>query len=136
MNVTLLFPDYPTAVTAAKSLGFWDDDSDTLRTSGQTIPETGAPYSWAIDEIGQDPAVIPGTYDEEGNELTPPTRLSGYAVNATGEIPEAAMAYAIPYGSAGRVFAGGGPEPRHYEPMQGRSGYVVAVADPVPEDEP
>ena len=37
MNATLLFPDYETAVAAAKSLGFWDDDSDTLRTSGQTI---------------------------------------------------------------------------------------------------
>ena len=128
---TLLFPDYATAVAAAKSLGFWDDDSDTLRTSGQTIPETGAPSSWAIDEIGADPVVIPGTYDDEGNELTPPTRLSGYAVNCVGEMPEAALAYAIPFGSAGRVFAGGGPEPFHYEPMMDRANYVVAVADPV-----
>ena len=128
---TLLFPDYATAVAAAKSLGFWDDDSDTLRTSGQTIPETGAPFSWAIDEIGADPVVIPGTYDDEGNELTPPTRLSGYAVNCVGEIPEAAMAYAIPFGSAGRVFAGGGADPFTYEPIAGQPGYVVAVADPV-----
>jgi hypothetical protein len=128
MNVTLLFPDYETAVASAKALGFWDDDSDTLRTSGQTIPETGAPFSWAIDEIGADPVVIQGTYDENGDELAPPTRLAGYAVNATGELPEAAMAYAIPYGSAARLFGGSGADPFTYEPIAGQPGYVVAVA--------
>ena len=128
MNATLLFPDYPTAVTAAKNLGFWDLESDTLRTSGQTIPESGTPFSWAIDEIGLDPVVIQGTYDEEGSELTPPTRLAGYAVNATGELPEAAMAYAIPYGSAARLFGGSGADPFTYEPIAGQPGYVVAVA--------
>ena len=128
MNATLLFPDYETAVAAAKSLGFWDDDSDTLRTSGQTIPESGPPFSWAIDEIGLDPVVIQGTYDEEGTALTPPTRLSGYAVNCVGEMPEAAMAYAIPYGSAARLFGGSGAEPYTYEPIAGQPGYVVAVA--------
>ena len=131
MNATLLFPDYATAVAAAKSLGFWDDDSDTLRTSGQTIPEDGAPFSWAIDEIGTDPVVIQGTYDENGDELTPPTRLQGYAVNAAGELPEAALAYAIPYGSAGRLFGGSGAEPYTYEPIAGQPGYVRAVADEV-----
>jgi hypothetical protein len=131
MNATLLFPDYATAVAAAKSMGFWDDDSDTHHTSGQTIPETGAPYSWAIDEIGADPVVIQGTYDENGDELTPPTRLQGYAVNATGELPEAALAYAIPYGSAGRLFGGSCTDPFTYEPIVGQPGYVVAVADPV-----
>ena len=128
MNVTLLFPDYETAVAAAKSLGFWDDDSDTLRTNGQTIPETGAPYSWAINEIGTDPVVIQGTYDEEGNELTPPTRLSGYAVNATGELPEAITPFMIPYGSAARLFGGSGADPFTYEPIDGNPGYVTATA--------
>lgn len=107
---TLLFPDYATAVAAAKQLGFWDMEEDRLRTGGQTIREDGSAYSWSIDEIGQDPITTPGVYDEEGNELTPPVRLSGYAVNCTGELPESAMAYAIPYGSAGRVFAGTEPE--------------------------
>jgi hypothetical protein len=133
---TLLFPDYATAVAAAKSLGFWDEDEDKLRTGGQTIREDGTAFSWMIDEIGQDPVVISGTYDENGDELTPPSRLSGYAVNCVGEMPEAALAYAIPFGSAGRVFAGGGPEPFHYEPIAEQPGYVVAVADPLPEDEP
>jgi hypothetical protein len=134
MNVTLLFPDYHTAVAAAKALGFWDDDSDTLRTSGQTIPEDGAPFSWAIDEIGLDPVVIQGTYDDEGVELTPPTRLSGYAVNATGELPPAALAYAIPYGSAARLFGGSGAEPYTYEPIVGQPGHVTAVAVELPPE--
>jgi hypothetical protein len=110
MNVTLLFPDYHTAVAAAKALGFWDDDSDTLRTSGQTIPE------------------------DEGVELTPPTRLSGYAVNATGELPPAALAYAIPYGSAARLFGGSGAEPYTYEPIVGQPGHVTAVAVELPPE--
>ena len=136
MNATLLFPDYPTAVAAAKQLGFWDMEADKLITGGQTIPNPGTPFSWMIDEIGQDPAVVNGTYDEEGNEITPPLRLSGYAVNATGDLPDAVLAYAIPYGSAGRIFSGSGVEPHHYEPIQGRANYVIAVADPVPELEP
>lgn len=108
MNVTLLFPDYPTAVAAAQALGFWDAEADALRTSGQTIPESGKPpFSWMIDQIGLDPVVVQGAYDEEGNELTAPLRLSGYAVNVTGgALPEAVLTYAIPYGSAGRLFAG------------------------------
>lgn len=107
---TLLFPDYATAVAAAKQLGFWDMEEDKLKTGGQTIRPDGTAFSWMIDEIGQDPVTVPGTYDDEGNEITPPTRLSGYAVNATGELPPAVDAYRIPYGSAGRVFAGTEPE--------------------------
>jgi hypothetical protein len=104
---TLQFPDRATAEAAAKSLGFWDDDADELRTSGQSIdPETGAPFGWAIDDIGQDPVISPGTYDEDGNELTPPTRATGYFVNVTGQLPEPALAYTVPYGSAGRLYAG------------------------------
>jgi hypothetical protein len=105
-HVTLLFPNHETAVAAAQSLGFWNEEEDRLNTQGQTIREDGTAFSWMIDEIGQDPVVVPGEYDEEGNELTPPQRLTGYAVNACGELPESVMTYAIPYGSAGRVFAG------------------------------
>lgn len=106
---TLLFPNYAVAVAAAKALGFWDEENDRLLSGGQTIRPDGTAFSWMIDEIGQDPLVVPATLDEEGNELAPAVRLSGYAVNATGELPEAALAYAIPYGSAGRVFAGTEP---------------------------
>jgi hypothetical protein len=123
---TLLFPDCLAAVAAAKALGFWDIVNDQLLTQGQTIREDGTAFSWAIDEIGLDPVVVPGEYDEEGNELVPPKRLTGYAVNACGELPEGVMAYAIPYGSAGRVFAGTVAEPFTLEPAG--EGYVRASA--------
>ncbi len=129
--VTLLFPTYEIAVAAAQALGFWDTESDRLRTQGQTTRPDGTAFSWAIDEIGLDPVVVPGEYDEDGNELVAPKRLQGYAVNACGELPEDAMAHAIPYGSAGRVFSGTGPEPFTLEPAS--EGYVQAVAvDPEP----
>lgn len=166
-QTTLLFPDYPTAVAAAQSLGFWEDqiiqtpiyDTEAepdaegnypplldengqpsftetteghLKTAGQTTPESGSPFSWMIDQIGDNPVVIPGVYDEEGQELTPPSRLSGYAVNATGELPEAVLTYAIPYGSAARLFAGSSPEPFVYEPIPGQPGFVTAASPPSP----
>jgi len=111
---TLRFPDYPTAKAAATALGFWDTDPevDALKTSGQSQREDGSWFGWAIDDIGQDPVIAPGTYDDEGVEITPPTTLPGYFVNVTGELPEPAMAYLAPggYGCAGRLFAGTEPE--------------------------
>jgi hypothetical protein len=109
---TLQFPDYPTAKAAATALGFWDTEEDVLKTSGQSQREDGSWFGWAIDDIGQDPVTAPGTYDDEGVEITPPVRLSGYFVNITGELPEPAMAFLAPsgYGCAGRLFAGTEPE--------------------------
>jgi hypothetical protein len=108
---TLQFPDYPTAKAAATALGFWDTEEDVLKTSGQSQREDGSFFGWAIDDIGQDPVIAPGTYDDEGVEITPPTTLPGYFVNITGELPEPAMAYLAPggYGCAGRLFAGTEP---------------------------
>lgn len=108
---TLQFPSYEVAKAAAQQLGFWDDDSDTLRTDGQsTDPETGAVFGWSITEIGLDPIdpQHPGEYDSEGNEITPPQRLSGYFVNAVGQLPEPALAFLAPggYGCAGVLYAG------------------------------
>lgn len=105
---TLQFPDYATAQAAAQALGFWNEDTNALNTQGQSTRPDGTVFGWAIDEIGLDPIITPGEYDEEGNEITPPTRLTGYFVNVTGELPEPALAYLAPggYGCAGRVFAG------------------------------
>ncbi len=131
---TLLFPTYEIAVAAAQALGFWDTEADRLRTQGQTTRPDGTAFSWAIDEIGSDPVVVPGEYDEEGNELVAPKRLSGYAVNACGELPPEAMTYANPYGSAGRIFSGSGQDAHTLEPLTGN--YVRAVAVPVDDPEP
>jgi hypothetical protein len=107
---TLRFQDRPTAEAAAKALNFWDDDADELRTSGQSVDPDGTPFGWHIDEIGQDPIITPGEYDENGDELSPPVRAEGYFVNVTGQLPEPALAYVVPYGSAGRVYAGTVPQ--------------------------
>jgi hypothetical protein len=103
---TLRFPDYATAKDAATALGFWNTESDTLNTRGNSIDASGKVFGWAIDDIGQDPVIAPGEYDEEGKEITPPTKSDGYFVNVTGELPPGAEGFIVPYGSAGRLFAG------------------------------
>ncbi len=84
--VTLKFPNYEVAKSAAQQLGFWDTENDRLNTAGQTIRSDGSAFSWAIDEIGQ--------LDD------------GYYVNATGELPAEVEPFIVPYGSGGRIFAG------------------------------
>ncbi len=84
--VTLRFPSYEIAKSAAQQLGFWDDENDRLNTAGQTIRPDGSAFSWAIDEIGQ--------------------LNDGYYVNATGELPAEVEPFIVPYGSGGRIFAG------------------------------
>ena len=110
---TLRFTDYNEARAAATALGFWDEEEDLLKTSGQSQDENGTWFGWAIDDIGQDPIVEAGEYDEEGVEITPPVRAVGYYVNVAGKPPEPALAYLAPggYGSAGRLFAGTVPSP-------------------------
>ena len=105
---TLQFPDYPTAQAAAQALGFWDAETDALKTQGTSTRPDGSEFGWAIDDIGLDPIITPGEYDDEGSEITPPVRLDGYFVNVTGELPEPALTFLAPggYGCAGRLFAG------------------------------
>lgn len=128
---TVLFPNYTTAVAAAKSLGFWDEETNTLRVSGHSFTKEGRPFIWAIEEVGQDIEIDPGIYDEEGGEIAPPSILAGYAVNVSGDIPEEVAPYVIPYGSAGRVFEGTVPEGFSYESIAGApEGHLKAVPDP------
>jgi hypothetical protein len=103
---TLRFTDYDQAKAAATALGFWNAEEDRLNNSGQSPREDGSVFGWAIDEIGQDPVIESGTYDDEGNEIDPPIRAVGYFVNVTGELPPEAEPFKVPYGSAGRLFAG------------------------------
>ena len=62
---------------------------------------------WAIDVVG----IIydPGTYDADGNELTPPVAHDGYHVNAKfkeGQVPAAVSSYATTPATPRRVFLG------------------------------
>ena len=82
------------------------DDPQRILQSGHYIT---AEHGWAMDPVG----VIyePGTYDEDGNELTPPTPLPGWHVNIASDLPVPSSL--VPYildpepTTPHRVFAGG-----------------------------
>ena len=116
LHFSFCFPDYATAQSAAQALGFWAEPTDDhpdgrLVTDGQGVNPDGSVFGWAIDAIGQ--IHEPGTYDDEGDELTPPVPIPGYWINVAGQLPAGSDAmlapYLRPYGSAGRVFAGTEP---------------------------
>jgi len=50
----------------------------------------------------------PGTYDEEGNQLTAPTYIAGWHVNTTSEVPEWSYYLCDPQPiTPVRIYAGG-----------------------------
>jgi hypothetical protein len=103
---TLRFDSEPNAEAAADRLGYLDDDGN-LRSLG---------HDGALDIIGQ--ATIPGTYDADGNDLTPAIVLPGFYTNLAlpGPLPRALASFRVPYGSGGRIFAGTDPEPGAWPP--------------------
>ena len=62
-------------------------------------------HTHAIDEIG----IIyeGGTYDAEGEVITPPTALPGWHVNTLGIAPEAWDTHLVVVNSASHIFFGG-----------------------------
>jgi len=110
---TLVFPNYEDAQAAAQQLGFWDEDTDSLRITGASTRPDGTTFGWMIAEIGQNPIFPEATFDAEGNELTPAVQLNGYYVNIVGELPPEAAPFLAPggYGCAGLLFAGSVPGP-------------------------
>ena len=64
-----------------------------------------ASHTFAIDEIGL--LYEGGTYDADGEVITPPVELPGWHVNYAGEPPEAWDRYLIVVNSASRIFFGG-----------------------------
>jgi hypothetical protein len=107
MNLfTLRFDSEPRAEATADRMGCLDDDGN-LRSLG---------HDGALDVIGQ--AIVSGTYDADGNELTPPVILPGFYVNMAlpGPLPRALASFRVPYGSGGRVFAGTDPDPGAWPP--------------------
>jgi len=91
MTIFLRFPDEAAAQSVLAD--FYDAD-----------------YGWktaslvhALDPIGT--LYDPGTFNAQGNELTPPVALAGWHVNFIGELPEAAQAYVLVPVSPRVVFA-------------------------------
>jgi hypothetical protein len=64
-----------------------------------------ASHTHAIVEIGT--LHEGGTYDDEGNVITPPTPLNGWHVNTAGLAPEAWDQYLVIVNTASHVFFGG-----------------------------
>ena len=64
-----------------------------------------ASHTHSLDEIGT--LYEGGTYDAEGEVITPPVALPGWHVNYAGEPPEAWDAHLVVVNSASRIFFGG-----------------------------
>ena len=81
--------------TLAAAEGLITDDDQLITAS----------HTFAIDEIG----IITegGTYDAEGNVITPPVVLTGWHVNTTGIAPESWDQHLVIVNTASRVFFGG-----------------------------
>jgi len=63
---------------------------------------------------------IPGTYDPEGNELTPPVPVQGVFLNVILNrpiLPYDLRRRRVPYGSAGQVWSGTEPAPGAWPPV-------------------
>ena len=81
--------------TLAAAEGLLTEDDELITAS----------HAYAIDEIG----IIyeGGTYDAEGEVITPPVALPGWHVNALGLAPEAWDTHLIIVNFASRIFFGG-----------------------------
>ena len=93
------FTDETAWVTAAKAAGFYVTDSETESEVLQAYTAERA-----IDVIGtlyNDD----GVYDEEGDEVSAPTAMTGFHVNYLGDLPEGWGVYEVTPEQPKRVFA-------------------------------
>lgn len=116
---TLRFETEHEALTAAESLALLPDDPD---------PGADAPDLVVISQAGGrlfgqaqliSDVTVPGTYDPEGKELTPPVPIPGAFVNVIlnrNVLPSALKPYRVPYGSGGACWVGTEPEPSAWPP--------------------
>lgn len=79
----------------------------TLPPGFERQGETGSPLPDGVEAISiVGPISVGGEWDEQGNVITPPTRLDGWHVNALGAVPEAWAPYVVTPTSPQRVFGG------------------------------
>ena len=113
---TLRFPDEHQALQAAEALALLDDTSDDLPEM-LVISEFNGRLSGQAQLITD--VTIPGTYDADGNELTPPRPVPGVFVNlvlSRAILHPYLAPFRVPYGSGGVTFAGTEPEPGAWPP--------------------
>ena len=113
---TLRFDTEHQALEAAEALALLDDTSVDLPEM-LVINQFNGRLSGQAQLITDVQA--PGTYDPDGNELTPPTPVPGVFVNlvlSRAILHPTLAPYRVPYGSAGVTFAGTEPEPGAWPP--------------------
>jgi hypothetical protein len=77
------FPDETVARSVLQREGYYVHQEVDTETK-QVTPGyyRSADLGWALDVVGT--IYEPGTYDDDGNELTPPTPLPGFHINFSG----------------------------------------------------
>ena len=88
------FPDRDTFITSCEALEWASEGILDAYASDR-----------AIDELGP-VQTLPGTYDEDGVELTPPTYDNRHHVNFQGVAPEEWDTYLVVVNSPSRIWAG------------------------------
>ncbi len=88
------FPDEATFITSCEALGWASEGVLSAYT-----------HDRAIDVLGP-VQTTPGTYDEEGVELTPPVIDARHHINFQGEAPEEWDEYLVVANSPSRIWAG------------------------------
>jgi hypothetical protein len=87
------FPDEATGIDALDAAGLVNEDGGYIIAS----------HTHALDIIG--PISRGGEWDDEGNEITPPTVLDGWHVNYLGSLPEGWEQFAVEPQQPVRVWA-------------------------------
>lgn len=99
------FPDQETFLASCGSLGWLSEPSEEA-PEASLVAYTS---TRAIDEIGP-VQTLPGTYDEDEFEVTPPTYDNRHHVNYVGDVVEAWEQYRCYPDTPSRCFAGGSVE--------------------------
>ena len=100
------FPDRETFLASCGNLGWLSEPSEEA-PEASLIAYTS---TRAIDEVGP-VQTVPGTYDEEGEELTAPTYDNRHHINYIGDVVAEWEQYRLYPANPVRCFAGGSVEP-------------------------
>ena len=113
---TLKFQDLPELLAIAHKLGLVDTNDDSLPDTYVCSSGTLQGQARLITGVS-----VPGTFDADGNELTPSTPVPGVFINLVLSRPllhSQLRIYRVPYGSAGECWAGTEPEPDAWPPAE------------------
>lgn len=111
---TLLFDSEQEALATAEALRLLPPEEEEMPNLLVISQGTVFGQAQVITDV-----TVPGTYDSEGNELTPPTPVPGVYLNVVLNryiLPSDLRRRLVPYGSAGQVWAGTEPEPDAWPP--------------------